>query len=205
MQAATEAGARMPPLPPRVIVGLCLAGVTLLLLVVPGDMILPILVLPAPHVGGCFNPLAGLFMVIVFGLGFLLSLLLIGVGTVGIVLATKRVRGGLITAVLVDAVIATLFLASPLSFTPGEFASSSELMRNGVFYMLFALVPLASAVLLLTPKPYRSSRAFVVTLIVACLLLLPGAGGVTAFAIEVMGSGVHQTQTTPTSSQVAHC
>lgn len=189
----------------RVVIGLCMTGLSVILLVFPGDLVMPMTVsaplfrvLPSP----CFNFLALPFVIALFGVGILLSIGLIVVGLTAIVLTAVQVPGGLITAVLFNVTVATLFLLVPATFSANEFSSRGELATNGAFYAAAALVPLAAAALMLARSFYRSSSSFLATVVVVSVLLLPGALSVTAFGLTLAGVPV---MTVQPASRAAHC
>lgn len=197
---------RKPRLSVRAVLGLVATGITLLLLVFPGDMVLPLLALTPvfPHMGGCANFLAPLVALAFFGVGILLSFALIVTGIVAIVLTALQVRGGSAIAVVLNAIVATLLLVTPLSMgSPGGL--DQGMLGLAVLTAAAAVFPLAGTVLLSTRSLYRSSRAYVATLIVAVVLLLPGAAGLTVLALDLGGIGVFQTVTTTPVGQSANC
>jgi hypothetical protein len=205
MQSARVLVERKPRLPLRVILGLCATGVSLFILVIPGELILPASALEPlyPRMGGCANFLAPVVFLLFFALGILISLGLIAVGITAIVLAALRARGGLATAVVVNVVVATLLLVFPLSAGGLGGVDQSSL---GLFALLAAcaVFPLSGTILLLGPSYYRSPRTFVVTLVAAVVLLLPGAAGLTVLGLDLGGVVSHTPTVTPVS-QTAHC
>jgi hypothetical protein len=206
MVGAAVVVARKPRLPLRATLGLIATGISLVILVFPGDMILPLFALMpvTPHMGGCANFLAPLVALAFFGLGILLSLGLIVVGIVAIVLTALRERGGPTMAVVVNAIVATLLLVMPFSLGgPGGIDQSG--LGLAVLTAVAAAIPLAGALFLLGRSLYRSSRTYVATLVTAAVLLLPGAAGLTVLALDLGGIAVLQTQTTTPAGQAAHC
>src|SRR5690348_13597896 len=203
MVGAAVVVARKPRLPLRATLGLIATGISLVILVFPGDMILPLFALMpvTPHMGGCANFLAPLVALAFFGLGILLSLGLIVVGIVAIVLTALRVSGGPTMAVVVNAIVATLLLVMPFSLgDPGRLDQSE--LGLAVLMAIAAVIPLAGALLLLGRSP---SRTYVATLVTAAVLLLPGAAGLTVLALDLGGIAVLQTQATTPAGQTAHC
>ena len=191
-------------LPKRVVAGICLTTVSMLLLVFPGGFEMPLMAV-APLLSGraspCFNFLALPLVLVVFGFGALLTVGLLAVGITAIVLTLTQVPGGLISAVLVNVVVASLYLLFLSNLTPGDFSGHNELATTGLFYSAVAAVPLAASALLLSPSLYRTARTFVVTLVVAGILLLPGAVGLAVFGLNVAGVTV-ATSSHPSST---HC
>lgn len=200
MQVASEAGAPTSRLSWRVIVAVGLTSMSLLLLVVPGEMVMPGLDLTALLPGGCSRGQGILTFLALLIVGFALSLTFIVAGVIGIVLTVSRRRGGVTTLILVNAIVATVFLTPPLTFSAGDFLSWNDLVLGGFLDIAPGFLALGSAVLLLSTLR-RLSRRFAATLIVSCLLLLPGAAGLTVFAIDVAAGGVHQTQNSPTGAR----
>lgn len=198
--------ARKPRLPLRAILGLIATGISLLILVFPGQMILPLYALMpfTPHMGGCANFLAPFVFLFFFGLGILASLALICTGITAIVLTALRVAGGSATAVLVNAIVATLLLVVPLSMG-GPGGLDQTFVGLAVLTAAAAVFPIAGTLLLSTRALYRSSRTYVATLVVAGVLLVPGAVGLTVLALDLGGIAVFQTQTTTPAGQAAHC
>jgi hypothetical protein len=206
MQRVGVLVARKPRLPLRVILGLCATGVSLFILVFPGEMILPAFALMPvfPRMGGCANFLAPVVFLAFFALGVIISLVLVVVGITAIVLTAKRVRGGLTTAVVVNAVVAMLLLVTPLS------AAGSSTLDQGTLALytlaaVCAVFPLAGTILLLAPALHGSSRRYVATLIATGLLLLPGAAGLTVLGLDLGGAAVFPASSTTPVSQTAHC
>ena len=197
---------RKPRLPLRVIIGLCATGVSLFILVLPGELILPAFALTPlyPRMGGCANFLAPLVFVAFLALGVVISLALIGVGITAIVLTATRVRGGLATAVVVNAIIATLLLVMPLS-EPGRGGLDEGSLGLYTLAAVCSVFPLAATILLLAPSLYRASRTYVAMLIATGLLLLPGAGGLTVLGLELGGAAVFSAPSTTPVAQTAHC
>jgi hypothetical protein len=184
-----EQAARIkPPLTRRIKFGLGATAVTLVLLVFPGQMVLPLYaLLPLmPRMGGCANFLAPVIFIIFIGAGFLLSVVLIIIGIVAIVLAAVRKRIGLVGAVLVNAAVVSLLLLTPL-----DFPASGDPGAFGLYVLLAicALIPAAAMVLLLSRTVFRSwwhsSRPFIATAVAAGLLVLPGAAGTVALGFQV--------------------
>jgi hypothetical protein len=205
MQSAGVLVARKPRLPLRVILGLCATGVSLFILVIPGEMILPAFALEPlyPRMGGCANFLAPLVFLVFLALGVLISVGLIAVGVTAIVLAARQARGGVATAVVVNAVVAMLLLVMPLSAGGSGTVDQSSL---GLYVLsaACAVFPLSGTILLLGPSYYRSPRRFAVTLITAVVLLLPGAAGLTLLGLDLGGVVSHAPSATQVS-QAAHC
>lgn len=206
MQSAGVLVAPRPRLPLRAILGLCATGISLFLLVFPGDLILPAFALTPvyPRVGGCANFLAPLLLLAFFVLGVVISLVLIVVGITAIVLTATRARGGVVMSVVVNAVIATLLLVMPLSAAGPGGLSQGEV---GLYSLaaVCAVFPLAGTILLLAPSLYGSSRLHMATLIATGLLLLPGAGGLTVLGLDLGGAAVLQAPSATPVSQTAHC
>lgn len=185
-----------PPLNLRIKVGLVLTGVSLVLLIFPGYMALPLTALTPlmPRMGGCPDIRAGIVLLAFFGLAFLLSAGLIVVGIVAIIGTALRSGIGLVGAVLINAVVLSLLLMTPLDFSA----------QHGfdVFLTVPALIPAAALALLLSPAVFRSwwhaSRPFVATAVAAGLLLLPGAAGTVVLGLQMAGMSFSQS----TPSQV---
>lgn len=177
----------------RTKVGIGATVLTLLILVIPGQMELPLTVLiplmPKNH--SCFNPAAPFVFLVFLGLGLFLSLGLFAVGIVGVVLAAIGTRAGLVMSVLFNAVVTSLLLIPPITFSAYGPPDPGSL---GLFAVLAvcAIVPVAAMVLLLVPAAYRWSRLFMATALVAGLLLVPGAVGGVAFGLELAGLTVIQ-------------
>jgi hypothetical protein len=191
----SHAPAKRPPLSRRIKVGLVLTGVSLVLLIFPGYMALPLTALTPlmPHTGGCANFGAGIVAVAFFGLAFLLSAALIVLGILAIIGSALRSRIGLVGAVLINAVILSLLLMTPLDVAA----------QHGfdIFLTVSALIPAAALALLLSPAVFGSwwhgGRPFVATAAAAGLLLLPGAAGSVVLGFEMAGMSFSQ----PTPSQ----
>jgi len=206
MQSAGVLVARKPRLPLRAILGLCATGVSLFILVFPGQMLLPAFALMPvyPRTGGCANFLAPVVFLAFFALGIIISLALIVVGITAIVLTALRVRGGLVTSVVMNAIIATLLLVMPLS-AAGFGALDQGVVGLYALAAVCAVFPLAGTILLLAPSLYSSSRTHVATLITAGMLLLPGAAGLTVLGLDLSGVAVFQAPSGEAVSQTAHC
>ena len=187
-----------PSLPRRVKVGIGATVVSLVFLAYPGQFALPVIVLIPlmPKSTGCFNFLAPFVFLLFVGVSLLLSVAIVGVGIVAVVLAALRFQAGLVMAVVFNAIVASLLLIGPLSFSAYGAPDQGEF---GLFALLAgcAIVPIAALVLLLVPAAYRSSRVFTVTALAAALLLLPGVAGGVAFGLELAGFTVSQ----PANSQ----
>jgi hypothetical protein len=171
----------------------------MVILAYPGQMVLPVTALTPlmPRIGGCANlagPLVGLLF---FGLGFLLSIGLFGIGIVAVVLAARGSRAGPVVAVLFNAIVASLLLIPPLDPSPNG-TDQGQLVLFA-FLAVCGLAPITAIVLLLVPTAFRSSRLFFATALCAALLLVPAAAGGFAFGRELAGVGVSQ----PANSQAA--
>jgi hypothetical protein len=187
MQGTLPAAPPKPSLPLRIRVGIWVTVASLIILVYPGQMSLPLVILDPlmPRTGGCFSPLGPIVFLLFFGVGYLMSLLLLGLGIAAVVMASRGTRRGLVMAVQVNAVVASLLLIPALAADHGEL---------GTFGLLavVAVVPLTAMVLLLFPSAYRSSRQFLITTLVAAVLLVPAAFGVVALGQDLAGVGVPQ-------------
>lgn len=185
----------------RIKAGIGATILSLLALVVAGQMELPLsaLTLLMPRPGGCFNP-GAIPAVIAFGLGFLMSAALILIGIIGLVMVGLGVRAGLVIAVVINAIVATLLLIP--SITWGSAPPDLELFGT---LAACALAPAAGIVLLLKPSAFRSSKSFVATVIVAGVLLVPGALGGVALGLELAGVAVTQPAQTQASTSQHAC
>jgi hypothetical protein len=195
-----------PPLNRRIKFGIGATVVTLVILVYPGQMALPLNALfpLMPRMGGCANFAAPFVFIAFLVLALVLSGILIGIGVIGIVLTALRKRTGLVAAALLNATVVSLLLMSPLAYStsadPGAFS----------LYVLLdvcALVPATALVLLLSPTMFSSwwhSRVpFVATAVAAGLLLLPGAAGAVAFGFDVRDLSAPQPASTQPASSVS--
>ncbi len=204
---ATEQPARVRrPVARRIKVGIGLTVVSLVILVLPGTMELPLSALEPlwPHMGGCANFLIPLVLLAFFAIGFLLSAALIVFGIVAVILAGMGKAFGLIASILVNAVVATLLLLPSITFGPGP-VDPQEL---GLFGLLAAcaVVPIAAVALLLRPAEFRSRwrspGPLAAICVIVALLLAPGAVGLATFGLELGGFNVQQVQTsTPLTSK----
>jgi len=176
-----------------------LTAVSLVLLVYPGFMALPVIALTPliPHTGGCANFGAGIVAVAFFGVAFLLSAALIVVGILAIIGTALRSRIGLVGAVLINAVVISLLLMTPLDFSA----------RQGfdVVLTVGAFIPAAAMALLLSPAVFGSwwhaGRPFVATVVAAGLLLLPGAAGTAVLGLQAAGMSFSQSTPSPTGTR----
>jgi hypothetical protein len=200
-----QAAPTRPVLTRRIKVGIGATVVTLVVLFFPGQMVLPLAVLTPfmPRTSGCFNFGAGIVALAFFGLSFLISLALIGLGIAAAVALLVRKRIGLVGAVLVNAVAMSLMLMTPLEFSPS--------VDPGIFglYALFtvcALIPAAALVSLLSPSVFdpwwRSRRPFIATAVAAGLLLLPGVAGTVVLGFQI--ASTFASQPTANSSASPH-
>ncbi len=193
-----QAAAIRPPVNLRIKVGLVLTGVSLVLLVYPGFMALPVIALTPliPHTGGCANFAAGIVAVAFFGLAFLLSAALIVLGILGIIGTVLRSRIGLAVAVLINAVVLSLLLMPPLDVST----------QHGfdVVLTVSALIPAAALALLLSPAVFGSwwhgGRPFVVVVVAAGLLLLPGVAGTVVLGLQMAGMSFSQSAPSQTGT-----
>jgi len=193
-----------PALTRRIKVGIGATAVTLVILFFPGQMVLPLALLTPfiPRTSGC-GGFGGFIVALFFGLAFLISLALIGLGIVAVVALLRRNRIGLVGAVLVNAVAMSLMLMTPLEFSPN--------VDPGIFglYALFtvcALIPAAALVSLLSPSVFdpwwRSRRPFTATAVAAGLLLLPGVAGTVVLGFQI--ASTFASQPTANSSASPH-
>jgi hypothetical protein len=179
-----------PPLTLRIKVGLGATVLSLAILVYPGQMALPLNVLTPlmPTMHGCANFGGPLVAVAFFGLAILLSLALICLGILAIVATALRWRFGLVTAVLINATVASLLMMTPLDYSASGDPGALSLY---VLLTICAVIPLAATVLLLSPKVFgawlKSGRSFTVTAVAAGLLLVPGAAGAVDLGSQVSG------------------
>ena len=187
MPNGDEPPAIKPRLTRRIKFGIAATAASVMLLVFPGQMVLPLYALfPLIPRGGCANFLAGFIFVAVLAVGFILSVVLIILGILFVVLATLRKRTGLVGAVLLNAVIFSLLLLIPLDSQP-----STDPGALGLYVLLAicALIPAAALVLLLSRTVFRSwwqsSGPFIATAVAAGLLVLPGAAGTVALGFQV--------------------
>jgi hypothetical protein len=200
MQGGQAASTR-PRLPLRLKVGLGVTGLSLFLLIFPGQMALPLTALTPlmPRMGGCANFGAPIVFVAFFGVAILLSAALIGLGIASIVLTALRVRIGLLGAIVINASVMSLLLISPLDFSLGTDPGAMSLY---VFLSACAVVPATALALLLSPATFaswwRAPRAFLVTAIVVAVLLVPGAIGLVSLGLQAGGiSSVPPAAATP--------
>jgi len=204
-EASIVIAPRSPRMPWRIRIGLGLTVLTLVIVVFPGTMILPLAVLtpilPTPH--GCFNFLAPLLFLAFFAVGALISLFILGLGTAGVIMGAVRNPAGLVIAVLVDATVASLLLLSPVTVT-GSLSGGADPGLFAVFAAC-AVIPVGAIVLLLLPSAYPWRRLFVATVAAAALLLVPGAVGGAAFGLQAAGISTPPPATTPTTSTHAAC
>jgi hypothetical protein len=207
MQLGRSASVR-PPLPRRIKFGLGATGVSLLLLILPGQMVLPLTAMTRlmPRWTGCANfgsPALGLAF---FGLAILISCALIGLGIAAIAGTALRNRFGLVGAVAINAVVISLLLATPLNLW---LVRDSDALGLYIRLDTYALVPAAALVLLLSPTTFaswwRSPRAFLVTAVATALLLLPGAAGLVSLGIQVGGMSSSQPAASPYSTSGPGC
>ena len=182
--------------------GLGVTAVSLVLLILPGEMGLPFTALTPfmPHTSGCANFFGPVLFLGFFVLAVLISGALITLGTVAVVLAALGNRFGLLGAIAINAVVMSLLLGSPLGFSLGQDPGALSLY---VFLSVCALIPAAALVLLLSPTTFaswwRAPRAFLVTAIVTGVLLLPGAIGLVSLGLQVSSvSAVQPATPTPT-------
>jgi hypothetical protein len=179
-----------PPLPRRINVGLVATGISLLLLVNPGQMALPFLALDPlmPRVSGCANFGAPIMFLAFFALAMLISVVLIGLGIAAIVTTALRIRLGLIGAIALNAVVMTLLLVGSLSFPVN---GGSGALSLDIVLCVCALIPAAALVLLLSPSTFASwwrwPRVFTITVVATALLLLPGAAGLVSLGVQAAG------------------
>jgi hypothetical protein len=195
-------------LPRRIKFGLGATGVSLLLLVLPGQMVLPLTPLThlMPRWTGCANfgsPALGLAFI---GLAILISCALIGLGLAAIVGTALRNRFGLVGAVGINAVVISLLLATPLDLW---LIQDSDALGLYIRLDTYALVPAAALVLLLSPTTFaawwRSPRPFLVTAVATALLLLPGAAGLVSLGLQVGGVSSAQPAAGATSTSSVGC
>ncbi len=196
-----------PTLARRTRIGIGATVVTLVLLVYPGQMVLPVTAMTPlmPRAGGCGNFLIGIVGLAFFGLAFLVSGALIGLGIVAVAAASRGNRIGLVGAVLINAVVISLLLMTPLGFSPTQ-----DLGAFGLYAVLTicAVIPATALVLLLSPTDFgsrwQSGRPFIATAVAAGLLLLPGAAGTVALGLQVVSvtsSHPAASATAPTSAR----
>jgi len=207
MQTALSAPLR-PILARRTKIGIGATVATLVLLVYPGQMALPMSALSPlmPRMSGCANFAMGFIGLAFFGLAFVISGVLIGLGIVAVAAAARGNRKGVIGSVLINAVVISLLLMTPLEFSPNVDA--------GVFGLyavltVCAVIPATALVLLLSPTTFRSSwhsrRPFLATAIAAGLLLLPGAAATVALGFQVASYASSQPAASPVASTTARC
>lgn len=187
MVNAEQPARSKPPLTRRVKFGIGATVVSLVILVYPGMMALPLtaLIPLMPRMQGCANFGAPLVFLAFFALAFLLSGLLIGSGIVAVVLVALRKRIGILGAVVLNAAVCSLLLMAPLDYSA---KADSEGFSLYVLLAIFALVPAAALVLLLSPRVFSSwalaSRPFIAAAVATVLFLLPGAAGVVALGFQ---------------------
>lgn len=209
MQATAQPAQPRRPVPLRIRFGIGLTVLSLVILVLPGTMELPLSALEPlwPHMGGCANLLIPLVGLAFFAVGFLLSAALIVFGIVAVILAGMGRSFGLISSILVNAVVATLLLLPSITFGPGP-VDPQEL---GLFGLLAAcaVVPIAAVALLLQPAEFRSRwrspRPLAAICVIVALVLAPGAVGLAAFGLELGGINVQHVQTTTPLASKAPC
>src|ERR1700694_4367388 len=105
MQNGGRSAPIRPALTRRTKLGIWATVVALLILVYPGQMALPASLLTplVPRVTGCASMGMAVYVVAVFGLAYVISGVLIGLGIVAVIGAAYRNRFGLVGAVLVNA------------------------------------------------------------------------------------------------------
>jgi len=196
---------RRPRMLWRIRIGLGLTALTLVIVVYPGMMALPLAVLsplmPTPH--GCFNFLAPFLFLGFLAAGGLISLSIIGLGIFAVFMGGARFRVGLVIAVLVDALVASLLLLAPVTDT--GYLSSGHDLRVFALFSAFAVIPIGAMVLLLLPSAYRGPRLFVATTAAAILVLVPGAVGAAAFGLQAAGISIPPSAATPSTSPQGPC
>jgi len=209
MQAMAQPAQPRRPVPRRIKFGIGLTVLSLVILVLPGTMELPLSALEPlqPRMGGCANLLIPLVGVAFFVIGFLLSAALIVFGIVAVILAGMGRGFGLVASILVNAVVATLLLLPSITFGPGP-VDPQEL---GLFGLLAAcaVVPVAAVALLLRPAEFRSHwpsrRPLAAICVIVALVLAPGAAGLVGFGLELGGFNVQHVQTTTPVTSRAPC
>jgi hypothetical protein len=214
MQSGGPPAPTRPALPRRIKVGIGATVVTLVILVYPGQMALPASLLTplVPRVTGCANMGMAVVVVALFGVAYVISGVLVGLGIVAITLTARRNRIGLVGAVLINAITISLLLTAAVPFAPA-FAITPGLDPAvlGLFELLgvCALVPAAAIVALLSPTVFRSwwrsGRPFVATFAAVGLLLIPGAAGVVVLGSQIAGMSAPQPTTNSTGSTRATC
>jgi hypothetical protein len=189
VQNVGEAATVKPPLTGRLKFGIGLTALSVVILVFPGGLALPVYALIAflPRPGGCAASGAAIVFVAFLVAGLVLSGLLIAFGIATVVLTALRKRTSLVAAVLFNAIVVSLLVLAPLGYP-----TSSDSARLGVYVTLAicAVIPVTALVLLLSPAAFSSwfhSRGpFVVTCVLVGLLLLPGPVGLVS-----LGGPVH--------------
>jgi hypothetical protein len=197
-----EPAAIKPPLTRRVKLGIGATVVSLVILVYPGQLALPVFALMPlmPRPGGCAPILAGLVFVAFLLVGLLISGVLIAFGIVAVILAALRKRTGLVGAVFLNAAVLSLLMLAPFGYPKG---SDSGLLGLYVILAICALIPLTALVLLLSPAlfaSWHSRGAFVATAVLVGLLLLPGVVNLISF-----GGPVHDLFFAQPAASVSHC
>ncbi|HEX9094640.1 MAG TPA: hypothetical protein VF990_00915 [Candidatus Dormibacteraeota bacterium] len=192
------------PINLRIKVGLVLTGVSLLLLIFPGYMALPLTALTPliPHMSGCANFGIGLVAIAFFGLAFLISAAIIVVGVLAVIGTALRSRIGLVGACLINALVVSLLLMTPLDFSANQDPGAIGL---DILLDICALIPAAALALLLSPAVFGSwwhaSRPFVVMAVAVGTLLLPGAAGTISLGQQVAGMPYSQAAQSPTGTR----
>jgi hypothetical protein len=208
MQNGGGSGPVRPALSRRTKLGIGATVATLVVLVYPGQMLLPVSVFAPlmPHKIACGSIGVGIFALAFFALAFLISCALIGIGIVAVVAVIQRRRIGLVGAALLNAVAISLMLMLSFEFSPR--------LDPGVFgldalFAVCAVIPATALVSLLSRTVFRSwwgsGRPFVATAVAAGLLLLPGVAGTVNLGYQLSSTYASQPAATGTSASQATC
>jgi len=196
-----------PALPRRVKVGIAATAVTLVILFYPGQMVLPMAVLSLfmPRAYGC-GSFVGIAALLFFGLAYLISGVLVGLGIISLIAVALRNRVGLVGAVLIDAVAISLMLMTPLEFSPSQ---DSGVFGLDALFAACALIPATALVSLLSPGVFaswwHSGRPFIAAAAAAGLLLLPGAAGTVTLGYQIASVSSPPPIASPAASSHAAC
>jgi hypothetical protein len=153
-----------------------------------------------PRSYGCASFAVGIVAIVFFGLAYLISAALIGLGALAVIGVRRRSRTGLVGAVLVNAVSISLLLMTPL-----EFSGNRDPLFLGTYAVLMvsAVIPAIGLVSLLSPTVFgswwRPGVPFIATAVAAGLLLVPGVVGLVALGVQIEGMSTPQ----PTISTVS--
>jgi hypothetical protein len=208
MDSAGQVGSVQPTLNRRTKLGVGATLATLVVVFYPGQMVLPLSFLSPlmPRSYGCGSFAVGIVGLVFFGLAFLMSAALIGLGALAVIGVIRRSRIGLVGAVLVNALTISLLLMAPL-----EFSSNRDPAFLGLYALLSvcALIPAIGLVSLLSPTVFgswwRSGVPFIATTAAAGLLLVPGVVGLVALGAQIDNMSTSQPAASPAVSTRAAC